>query len=94
MDERGRMDESESFDTAQGRSTMFATVATLAAVVGIVYLMDRRYSRWERRLRTEISPLTRSRARVARMRAGYRDRRAAVDDLAWVISAVMDEVAS
>lgn len=70
------------------RLTTVVTVATMVAIVGIAYRFDRAYGRWL----AEISPLTRPRARLGRMKVGYRERRADVSDLAFAIFGVMDEV--
>jgi hypothetical protein len=79
-------------DHASRRSTKVATFAILAGLMWVAVRVDRRYNRWDDRLRAEISPLTRPRARAERMRVGYRDRRADVGDLVQLISAVMEEV--
>jgi translation elongation factor EF-G len=72
-------------------SSWFNTSATLiivAAVVGIAYGSDRVYRRWLR----ENHPLAEYRARMDRLRTGYREKRANISEGAQVISEVLVEV--
>jgi hypothetical protein len=80
-------------ERAPSRSANVATFAILAALMWIAYRLDRRYTRWESRWLSEMSPLTWPRARAQRMRVGYRHRRADVGDFALLISTVMDDIA-
>jgi hypothetical protein len=71
------------------RLTTVVTVAALTAMVGIAYRLDRAYARWL----TEISPLTKPRARLGQLKTGYRERCADMADLALIIFGVLGEVA-
>ena len=68
--------------------TVVVTVAVMAAVVGVAYLLDRAYARWL----TGVSPFIKPRARYAQLRTGYRTRRADMSDLAHLISELLDEI--
>jgi hypothetical protein len=65
------------------------TLISVAAVVGIAYWCDRTYRRWLR----ESHPLAAHRARVERLKTGYRSKRANVTEVVQVISDVLVEVA-
>ena len=82
------MSEIEFDDAVPKRFEEVATVAAIAAVIGIMYVCDRAYRRWLK----GISPLTAPRARVEHMRAGYRDKRETVGDVAEIVGAVLGEV--
>ena len=64
------------------------TVAVMAAVVGVAYLLDRAYARWL----TGVSPFIKPRARYAQVRTGYRTRRADMSDLTHLVSELLDEI--
>jgi hypothetical protein len=82
------MNQLEIDDAVPKRFEEVATVAAIAAVIGIMYVCDRAYRRWLK----GTSPLTAPRARVEHMKAGYRDRRETVGDVAEIIGAVVSEV--
>jgi hypothetical protein len=77
---------------AGASTTRLETVATLigvAAIVGITYAGERVYRRWLE----ENHPLAEHRARMHRLKTGYRRKRANVAEMAQIISDVLVEVA-
>jgi hypothetical protein len=76
-------------DDSVGPFNTAATLIGAAAVVGTAYLCDRIYRRWL----SENHPLAEHRARLARLRTGYQEKRANVSEMAQVIGYLLVEVA-
>jgi hypothetical protein len=72
--------------------TIGLTLAAVAAVVGVAIRLDRGYERAYKEWSTEISPLTKPRARVLRFKTAYRRRRADTLDLSALINELWDEI--
>jgi len=75
------MVEFQLTDASFRRLNAAVTVIVCATVVGIAYWYERSYRRWSE----QNHPLAVPRARIARTRANYQDRRAFVTELAQVI---------
>jgi hypothetical protein len=65
------------------------TLIAVAAVVGITYWGDRTYRRWLK----ESHPLKEHRARLDRLKTGYRARRTSLTEVAQFVGDVLEEVA-
>ena len=65
------------------------TLLGIALMVGVVYFCDRTYRRWLR----ESHPLAEHRARMDRLRTGYRLKRAGLTDVVQVVADVLVDVA-
>ncbi len=76
-------------DASVRRFNAVATLILCAAVIGIPYACDRAYRRWSR----ENDLLAGPRARLARARTDYQDRRTNVSEVAQDISSVLVEIA-
>jgi hypothetical protein len=76
-------------DAPMSRFDTAAAIIGVAAIVVITYACDRVYRRWLE----ENHPLAEQRARLHRMKTGYRRKRANVAEVAQIISDVLVEVA-
>jgi hypothetical protein len=72
--------------------TAALTIAAVAAVVGVAVRIDRAYGRAYGRWWTEMSPLTKPRARAVKLRTDVRRRRVEMSDITGLISDLWDEV--
>jgi hypothetical protein len=75
------MAEFELADASFRRLNAAVTVVVCATVVGIAYWYERAYRRWSE----QNHPFAAPRARIARARANYQERRAFATELAQVI---------
>jgi len=69
-------------DASSRRLDVAATITLFAAVAGLAYWYERAYRRWA----AHQDPFAATRARLARTRITYQERRALVTDLARVIT--------
>ena len=69
-------------DTSSRRLDVAATIILCASVAGLAYWYERSYRRWA----AHQHPFAAPRARLARTRTTYQQRRALVTDLARVIT--------
>jgi hypothetical protein len=83
------MVETRAADASTTRLEIVATLIGVAAIVGITYAGDRVYHRWLE----ENHPLAEHRARIDRLKAGFRRKRANVAEVAQIVSDVLVEVA-
>jgi|GEM_PF-1287614 hypothetical protein len=75
------MAEFQLTDASFKRLNAAVTVVVCATVVGIAYWYERGYRRWFE----QNDPFAAQRARIARTRANYQERRAFVTDLSQII---------
>ena len=83
------MDETWEVDAPTSWVDSLPTLVSVAAVIGIAFWLERTYRRWL----TEGHPLAGHRARLARLKTGYRGHRANLTEVAQFISDVLDEIA-
>jgi hypothetical protein len=72
--------------------TVGLTLAAVAAVVGVAIRLDRAWDRAYEDWSTEMSPLTRPRARILRFETTYRRRKLDATDIGQLINELWDEI--
>ena len=72
--------------------TVGLTIAAVAAVVGVAIRLDRAWDRAYKDWSTEMSPLTRPRARVLRFRTTYRRRKLDAADISALVNELWSEI--
>ena len=72
--------------------TVGLTLGAVAAVVGVAIRIDRAWEKAYKNWSTEMSPLTKPRARVLRFKTTYRRRRTDTVDISSLINELWDEI--
>ena len=72
--------------------TVGLTIAAVAAVIGVAIRLDRAWENAYENWSTEMSPLTKPRARVLRFKTTYRRRRTDTVDISSLINELWDEI--
>ena len=72
--------------------TLGLTLAAVAAVVGVAIRLDRAWDRAYENWSTEMSPLTKPRARVLRFKTTYRRRKLDAADVSELVNELWDEI--
>ena len=86
------MDEDQIVEQVPKALTIGLTLAAVAAVVGVAIRLDRAWDRAYEDWSTDMSPLTKPRARVFRFKSNYHRRKADTVDISTLINELWDEI--
>ena len=86
------MDEEEIAEHVPKVLTIGLTLAAVAAVVSVAIRLDRAWDRAYKDWSTDMSPLTKPRARVTRVKSNYHRRKTDTVDFSTLINELWDEI--
>ena len=86
------MDEDQIVEQVPKALTIGLTLTAVAAVVGVAIRLDRAWESAYKNWSTEMSPLTKPRARIFRFKSNYHRRKTDTVDISTLINELWDEI--